>query len=355
MQDEPLNGITTKKKYTSFDIALIAGVSQPTVSRALNGSKSVTESTRQRIIEIAQSLDYQVDLRARRLRTQQTGAITLLMFADDVSQHSKLNPFFLAMLGAITRAASDRGYDLLVAFQQLSKDWFADYEKSRKSDGLILLGYGNFEELDQRLVQLVEQGTHFIRWGAVRAGHPGIAVGCNNIVGAKHATQHLIKLGRQRIAFLGDVNATSPEFYDRFLGYREALTEAQLPYDSAMQINACLTEQRSGIGAIEQLLKKRLAFDAIVAASDQIAIAAIRALTAAGISVPNDVAVVGFDDIPLASMMNPPLTTVRQDTDRAGELLVDNLIKQINQKPVGNVILDTDLIVRESCGAYVRP
>lgn len=354
MKTETVGVITTKKKYTSFDIALIAGVSQPTVSRALNGSKSVTESTRQRIIDIAAQLDYQVDLRARRLRTQQTGAITLLMFADNVGQRAKLNPFFLSMIGAITRAAADRHYDLLVSFQQLSKDWFADFEKSRKSDGLILLGYGDFEDLDQRTNQLEEQGTHFIRWGAMYPHQKGVAVGCNNVEGGKRATEHLIKLGRKRIAFLGDVSAHSPEFYDRYLGYQQALRAAQLPIDPAMQIDACVTSEMAGFDATQLLLQKRLPLDAIVAASDQIAITAIRALTAAGLQVPRDVAIVGYDDIPLSGLMNPPLTTIRQDTDRAGELLVDNLIKLINQKPVSNVELEAELVVRESCGAYLR-
>ncbi|HEX4909482.1 MAG TPA: LacI family DNA-binding transcriptional regulator, partial [Permianibacter sp.] len=107
---------TVKKKYTSTDIALMAGVSQPTVSRAIAGSPSVKEATRQRILQIAEQLDYHVDLRASRLRTMQTGTLTLLMFADSVDQRAKLNPFFLSMIGAITRASARRHYDLLVSF-----------------------------------------------------------------------------------------------------------------------------------------------------------------------------------------------------------------------------------------------
>ena len=120
---------TVKKKYTSTDIALMAGVSQPTVSRAIAGSPAVKEATRQRILQIAEQLDYHVDLRASRLRTMQTGTLTLLMFADSVDQRATLNPFFLSMIGAITRATARRQYDLLVSFQQFSSDWFADYEK----------------------------------------------------------------------------------------------------------------------------------------------------------------------------------------------------------------------------------
>jgi len=347
-------GMRNKKKYTSFDIALLAGVSQPTVSRALNGSKSVTDETRQRIIDIATQLDYQVDLRARRLRTQQTGALTLLMFADENRERAKLNPFFLSMLGAITRAAAARGYDLLVSFQQLSSDWHADFEKSSKSDGIILLGYDDFDTLNDKLAHLVEQGTHFIRWGAIKANQRGVAVGCDNVKGSHDATAHLLAQGRTRIAFLGDANHHSPEFNDRFGGYQHALEAAQIAFNPRLHVNARLTDELSGVHAIETLLKRRLRFDAIVAASDQIAIGAMRALIAHGKRVPDDVAVVGFDDIPLAGLMNPPLTTVRQDCDRAGEALVDSLIKLINDKPVENTLLDTALIVRESCGAVSK-
>ncbi len=346
--------MTTKKKYTSFDIALLAGVSQPTVSRALNGNKSVTEATRQRIIEIAQRLDYQVDMRARHLRTQQTGALTLLMFADDTRQGAKLNPFFLSMIGAITLAARARGYDLLVSLQQLSDDWYADYEKSRKSDGLILLGYGDFQDLSGKLAQLVEQGTHFVRWGCIRPNQQGVSIGCDNIEGGKSATRHLIQLGRQKIAFIGDVSRQSPEFYDRFLGYKAALAEAHLPFIKKRQMDAALNDEQSGFEAIQRLQQGGVEFDAVVAASDQIAIAAIRALTASGLRVPHDVAVVGFDDISLAGLMNPPLTTVMQDTEQAGKLLVDSLLNLIEQKPVENTKLNTQLIVRESCGALLK-
>ncbi|MFZ5841983.1 MAG: LacI family DNA-binding transcriptional regulator [Pseudomonadota bacterium] len=342
---------TVKKKYTSTDIALMAGVSQPTVSRAIAGSPAVKEATRQRILQIAEQLDYHVDLRASRLRTMQTGTLTLLMFADSVDQRATLNPFFLSMIGAITRATARRQYDLLVSFQQFSSDWFADYEKSRKSDGLILLGYGDFQELERRTADLQRTDTHFIRWGAHHPLQSGVAVGCDNVGGGRRVTEHLLAQGRRRIAFIGDISTRSPEFRDRYLGYVAALQAAGLAADPALRIDAGISDALSGCHATAALLKKQRRFDAIVAASDQIAIAAQRALHAAGLRVPDDVAVVGFDDIPLADLMTPALTTMRQDTDRAGELLVANLLKLINGQTVESVTLDAELVVRESCGA----
>jgi len=134
--------MTIKGKATSPDIAHLAGVSQPTVSRALRGSPMVNEETRRRIQAIAEQLNYKVDKNASNLRTQHSGTLALLFFEDPTADESQINPFFLSMLGSITRACALQSYDLLISFQQLSTNWQADYEDSNKADGLILLGYG---------------------------------------------------------------------------------------------------------------------------------------------------------------------------------------------------------------------
>lgn len=341
--------------YTSLDIALLAGVSQSTVSRALSGSRSVGAATRARIEAIAHSLDYHVDLRARHLRTQQTGAMTLLMFADPRLGGGGLNAFFLSMIGGITRAASRRGYDLIVSLQQLSGDWHADYQRSRKSDGLILLGYGNYQRFQKTLRQLLAQQTRFVRWGIVQAGEPGLSVGSDNAAGAAAATRHLLGLGRRRIAFLGDRSPCSPEFRERHRGYSEALREAGLRPDPALRIDADLNSLHAGATAVERLLAAGTAFDAIVAASDQIAISAISHLHRSGLRVPEEVAVVGFDDLPLSALTTPALTTVRQDPEQAGERLVDALLACIEGRPTDNALLTPQLVVRESCGSGRPP
>lgn len=338
------------KQYTSLDIALLAGVSQSTVSRALSGSPLIGAATRERIEAIARSLDYRVDLRARHLRARTTGALTLLMFAG-APRKTELNPFFLAMLGGITHAANRRGYDLIVSLQQLSADWHADYLRSRKSDGLILLGYGNFRRLEQTLEQLVVQQTRFVRWGSVQPGQAGLSVGCDNAAGAAEATRHLIAGGRRRIAFLGSRSAGSPECRERHRGYREALRDAGLHADPRLQVDAPLLGLHAGANAVSRLLARDLPFDAIVAASDQIAISAINALHRRGLRVPADVAVVGFDDIPLSALTTPALTTVRQDPTRAGERLVDVLTADIERRAASSAMLAPRLIIRESCGS----
>jgi DNA-binding LacI/PurR family transcriptional regulator len=336
--------------YTSLDIALLAGVSQSTVSRALSGNRSVGAATRQRIQSIADALGYHVDLRARHLRTQQTGALTLLMFADAGLGGIGLNAFFLSMIGGITQAASRRGFDLIVSLQQLSEDWHADYQRSRKSDGLILLGYGDYRRMEQTLRQLVAQRTRFVRWGIVQPGQPGLSVGCDNAAGSASVTRHLLDLGRRQIAFLGDRSANSPEFRQRYLGYREALKQADRPLDPLLRVDAGLNSLHAGSEAVERLLARGAHFDAIVAASDQIAISAISRLHRAGVRVPEDVAVVGFDDLPLSALSTPALTTVRQDPVLAGEQLIDALVASIEGRPAESVLLTPELVVRESCG-----
>src|SRR6187401_2223103 len=183
-------------KPTSIDIAYLAGVSQPTVSRALRGSPMVSEETRRRIVTIAQQLNYKVDKNASNLRCQHSNTLALLLFEDPTPDDSQINPFFLSMLGSITRASARQGYDLLISFQQLSGDFRQDYEDSRKADGIILLGYGDYEEYRPRLERLVDQGTHFVRWGPVLEGQPGISVGCDNLQGGYEVTRHLLSAGR---------------------------------------------------------------------------------------------------------------------------------------------------------------
>jgi DNA-binding LacI/PurR family transcriptional regulator len=156
-----------------------------------------------------------------------------------------------------------------------------------------------------------------------------------------------VSLGRRRLAFLGHATTHYPEFFDRYRGYERALLEGRIATDSALQVDAITTEE-AGFQAAKELLSRGVEFDAIVAASDLIAIGALRALQESGIDVPKQVSVVGFDDIPAASLTNPPLTTVMQDTRRAGELLVEALLRQIAGDAASNQVIPTKLVVRKS-------
>lgn len=339
--------MTIKGKATSLDIAYLAGVSQPTVSRALRGSPMVNEDTRQRILRIARELNYKVDKNASSLRLRNAGTLALLFFEDPTADDSLINPFFHSMLGSITRACALQGYDLLVSFQQLSKDWQADYEDSNKADGIILLGYGDYQESRQRLQLLVEQGTHFVRWGAALPGQPGISIGSDNYQGGLDITEHLLAQGCRRIAFLGHASNHYPEFEERYRGHVAALALQGAEADAALQFDAITTEL-SGYTACLALLDSGQAFDAVCAASDLIAIGAMRALRERGLRVPQDVAVSGFDDIALAASVAPALSTVQQDTKQAGALLVESLVALIRGDAAQSRTIPVRLAVRES-------
>jgi DNA-binding LacI/PurR family transcriptional regulator len=338
-----------KGRPTSFDIAHLAGVSQPTVSRALRNDKSVSEATREKIKRIARELNYTVDKNASSLRSQRSNTFALLFFEEPNSEESTINPFFLAMLGSITRACANRGLDLLISFQRMEDDWHVTYHDSHRADGLILLGYGDYTVYRHRLRQLEEQGTKFARWGSVSSDMIGTTVGSDNSGAGRLAGEHLLSRGRRRIAFLGHADEHYPEFNSRYAGLCAAMREAGIVPDPALQFDA-LTGESEGHEAARALLASGAQFDAIFAASDLIAVGAMRALSEAGLRVPHDVAVIGFDDIPAASLTAPPLTTIMQDIRGAGDRLVETLVAQIEGRPGPHNRLPTRLVMRGSTG-----
>ena len=336
-------------KYTSLEVAQLAQVSQATVSRALRDSPLVKPETRARIQEIAREMHYRTDRNAAGLRTRRSRTLALLLFEESPDE-AQINPFFLSMLGHIARAAARRNFDLLMSFQQLSEDWHTDYELSNRADGMILLGYGDYLKYAERLRHLAETDSHFVIWGPVVENLPGHYLCCDNAQGARLATEHLVARGRRRIAFVGGSTAGSPEFQLRHRGFVEVLSSAGLGPDPQLHSEAQSLEAdgyRAGIA----LLDAGAPFDAVFAASDLIAMGVIHALQDRGVSVPQDVAVVGFDDIGSAADFNPPLTTIRQDTRLAGELLVENLIQLIDGKTFESKLIVPELVVRASCGA----
>ena len=334
---------------TSKDIARIAQVSQATVSRALRNSPLVNQETRDRVASVARELGYRVDRRAAGLRTRRSNTLALLIF-EEASDEAPINPFFLSMLGHITLAASRRGLDVLVSFQQLSDDWHTDYQGSNRADGLILLGYGDYLTSVPRLLRLAESGAHFVIWGPIVAGMPGHYLCSDNCSGAERAVRHLLSLGRRRIAYAGSASDQWPEFQLRHAGYVQALRAAGIEPDPRLLAEAASSEA-SGHAAGLALLDSGAGFDAVFAASDRIAIGIIGALRDRGLNVPQDVAVVGFDDIAAAAHFNPPLTTVQQDTQRAGEMLVDNLLRLSAGETPESVLIEPHLGVRASCGS----
>jgi len=339
---------------TSRDIAARAGVSQATVSRALRNSPLVRPETRERIHRIARELNYFVNRNAAGLRTHQSKTLALLLFDEMGGDQAEINPFFLSMLGSITSSAAQLGYDVLVSFQQSSDDWHIQYQVSNRADGIILLGYGDdFVSYREKLAALSNSGTRYIIWGPMTSEQPGHSLGCDNVEGGFQATSHLAALGRRRIAFLGMTSERSPELMARYRGYRKALEEAGIEEAPELLVPA-ESHESFGFQAAQALLASGHAFDAIFAVTDAIAIGAMRALQDAGVRIPDEVAVVGFDDLPIASYVNPALTTIRQDVRAAGEMLVNRVVRLIEGGEVESKLIVPQLIVRESCGGAGR-
>ncbi len=336
-------------KTTSLDIAALAGVSQSTVSRALRNSSEVSARTRQHIQRIAKEMHYTVDRNASRLRAQTTKTLALLICEDEVESH--INPFFLSILSSVAHTAASRGYDLLVTFQQLSQNWVEDFKDAHRADGLILLGIRDRASYDAQLIELAESGARFMVWG-LEHHVPGVSsyVTCQNEASARALTTHLIDLGHRRLAFIGRTSAANPEFSHRHQGYLQALADRGIPADAELHIPANSSEAE-GYEAARSLLSKGKPVDAVVCASDLIAVGAIAAVHDSGLVVPRDIAVVGYDDLPIAQYQRPALTTVRQDTGVAGQLLVEHLIDLIAGKTVQPEELPVSLMIRESCGA----
>lgn len=340
-------------KATSIDIAYKAGVSQSTVSRALADSPLVSEETKQKIRAIAKELNYKIDKNARNLRTQSTRTIALVLFEDNAS-NDKINPFFMAMISSIIRATARRDYDLLVSFHQLHSDFHGDYEDSNRADGIIFLGYGDYLIYEKLAHEMIAQGTHFLTWGAAVPGYQGITIGCNNLQGGLLATEQLINHGCKNIAYLGDISEHSPEFRERYRGYCRALSKHGIIVNPNLQIKIEQSNEELGYQGCKQLLRKRTQFDGIFAASDLIAIGAMRALHEAGIAIPDNVKIMGFDDVQASNYTNPRLSTVHQNAESAGEQMVEMLIELIKRKddehPIASRLIEPTLVIRESCG-----
>ena len=335
---------------TSRDIADLAGVSQATVSRALRNSPLVRQDTRERIQQIARDLNYFVNRNAAGLRTHQSNTLALLLFDESDGTDKKMNLFFWSMLDSITRSAAKSGYDVLVSLQQLTDDWHIEYQASHRADGLILLGYGDYAEYREKLNALAEANTRFIIWGPIIKDQPGHSFGCDNESGGYQATKHLVDLGRDRVAYIGRKERRSPEHAARYEGYAKALREVGLEPNDSLRVPADNSETL-GYQAAQQLLENKVPFDAIFAVTDLIAIGAMRAIQDAGLRVPADVAVVGFDDMPLAAYVTPALTTVQQNSQMAADGLVKRIIGLIEGEPVESTLMEPKLVVRDSCGA----
>lgn len=327
------------------DIARLAGVHASTVSRALADSPLVEKSMRERIMKLAQEHGYVVNSTARNLRLKRTQTLSVVIPLGHETGQALTDPFFVDMLGHLADEITQRGYGMFLQKVLPPMDnWLERLIAAQRADGIIIIGQSTevkaIEEAAQKYFPMVVWGGHFERQSYC-------TVGTDNTAGARLAVEHLLSMGRRRFVFLGDPSI--PEMRLRHDGYRLALARAPRGV-SATDVPSHLTAD-TAYEAMRAHIRSGAKFDAVFAATDVLAISAIRAISASGLSVPGDVAVVGFDDIPMAAHVHPALTTVRQDLQRGAKTLVDSLLRRIEGEDTASVIMPAQLMVRDSTAA----
>ena len=340
MSQKPRKALTTMQ-----ELADIAGVTRGTVSRALSDSPRVNDKTKARIRKLAEKHNYRVNQQARNFRLRRTGVISVVFMLDVKSEQHMSDPFFLEMLGGIADCLAEHDLDLFLAHAPVAD--LLELQDSRvfhNSDGVIFIGQGRQHE---KLNVVAKSDKPIVVWGAPMPGQAYCRVGGDNVNGGYLATKHLLESGRCNIAFFGDIKL--PEIALRFSGYQKALDEQGITFNPGLQIDVPF-EMQHAREPINKFLASDAKFDAAVCSSDVMALSVIATLNESGLKVPHDVAVVGYDDIGLASYGNPSLTTIRQNIRSAGRVLGESLLKIIDGQQADDTTLPSELVVRQSSG-----
>lgn len=323
------------------ELARLAGVSAGTVSRALAGNPLVKARTREKIQAIARQHDFKLNQMASRLRTKRTGLIGVVIPLGHERRQHISDPFFMRMLGALADVITESGNGLVLHRVIPDNDeWLVRIASSGLLDGVLIIGQSDqFDVIEQAAAR----NCPIVAWGQYQQGQRHYSVGTDNFAAGKLAARHLIERGAQRLAFLGDLVGTEiPARYDGFKAEANAHGLDVTPLESDLAANNPDTDIIRHAGLMEGM------YDGVLAASDVIAMRTLRALADRSINVPGQVAVVGFDDLPLAKHTVPRLTTIRQDIQRGAQEMVAALFRQIAGESVESVIMPPQLVVRDS-------
>lgn len=330
---------------TIYDIAERAEVSTATVSRVFNGTSKVTQETRDRVLAAAQALNYQPHASAQNLARQHTNLIAVV--APIVA-----NYFYMNVIRGIQRVLAEQEYDMIVhapAHPEDPDQRLVQASQPGRSDGLLLLSTPLTDEWAQRLRDIKQPLV------LVDAHHRNVeSIAVDNERGGYEATRHLIDQGHTRIGLI-TARPEPPPATQRREGYERALREADVPVDAqfiaASDARPFVFAEEGGYQAMHMLLERDLALDAVFATSDMQALGAMRAAEEAGLRIPEDLALVGFDDIELSKFVG--LTTLRQPAEVMGQRATEQLLRRIKKpgEPVSSTLLAPELIVRRTSGA----
>ncbi|MBZ0286121.1 MAG: LacI family transcriptional regulator [Anaerolineae bacterium] len=334
------------KSLTLEKIAELAGVSPATVSRVVNNYPHIRPEVRERVQQIITQTGFQPNVIARSLASDRSGIIGLVI--PNSPRMVFTDPYFASLITGITQATNRSGLTLSL-FLFHSKE-----EETRTIQSILTTGLldGVIITADRKedsfLPRFAERGLPFVLIGRPERHMQINYVDSDNVAGGYMAAEHLLKLGRRRVATIGSDQNTAGD--DRYTGYRNALETYQFTVDPDLVAFGDFSME-SGYSAMKTLLPQHP--DGVFVASDTMALGALRAIREAGLRVPDDISVVGFDDLPHALQADPPLTTIQHPIEQSGRLAVELLSTLLNEKdaPSRRTILPGKLIIRASCGA----
>ncbi|GAA2615710.1 LacI family DNA-binding transcriptional regulator [Streptomyces roseoviolaceus] len=332
------------RRATLEAVAARARVGRGTASRVINGSDRVSAASREAVLRAVRELGYVPNQAARALVRRRTDTVAFVVAVEQERVFWE-EPYFSAIVRGATAGLADGGIQLLLAIAepQQDRDRLTAFLKARHVDGVLL---SSFRGDDPLPADIEQSGTPTVLVGRPTGYVPGWSVDVDNTEGARLAVRHLVERGRRRIATITgplDIQAG----VDRLAGFHDVLRESGLAPSAVANGNFT---QASGVAAMQQLLDQAPELDAVFAASDSMAAGALHALRQEGRQVPEDVAVVGFDDSPVAAETDPPLTSVRQPLEEMGRKMARLMIARLNEGPEAEnkLVLRPTLVVRKS-------
>lgn len=324
------------------DVARLAGVSTSTVSHVINNNRYVSDAVRDKVLAAVDTLHYAPSALARSLKINQTQTIGMLLTASS-------NPFYAEVVRGVERSCYERGYSLILCNTEGDHDRLNRSMETllqKRVDGLLVMCTENHRPSSETLQRYPSIPLVMMDWSPFEGVSDVIKD--NSLLGGDIATTHLITSGYRRIACIaGPQDKTTA--YNRLLGYRQAMKRAGLPVPDDYVVVGDF-EFETGYQSMRKLLALTQRPEAVFCSNDAMAVGVYHALYQAGLSIPKDVAVIGYDDIELARYMSPPLTTIHQPKDELGELAVDTLLYRLEHPGIepNVLVLTPELVIRES-------